>query len=299
MSQPTFGWIVQTIARENARLETLYDDNARYIEQLGDPFTTLWFDDHFQKTNSPILESWTSLCYFAARYPEFMFGTLVLSHSYRNPALTAKMMATIQFLTGGRYIAGIGAGWKEDEYQAYGYPFPSGKVRLEELEETAQIFRLMWSQSPATFEGKHYVIRNADCEPLPQTPIPLLIGGGGEKVTLRLVARYADWFNVTFTDPDTYARKVEVLKQHCAEVGRDYDAITKSLWAYINFNNDNQQVYDQYGRFIVSGTPEQVTETLRRYVAMGCSHFMLRFGDYPQTGMLETFKQQVVPELRS
>jgi alkanesulfonate monooxygenase SsuD/methylene tetrahydromethanopterin reductase-like flavin-dependent oxidoreductase (luciferase family) len=298
MNQPTFGWIVQTIARENARLETLYTDNARYIDQLRGVFTTLWFDDHFQKTRSPILESWTSLSYFAAKFPEFMFGTLVLSHSYRNPALTAKMMATIQFLSGGRYIAGIGAGWKEDEYLAYGYPFPSNKVRLEELEETVQIFRLMWTQSPATFVGKHYQIRNADCEPLPQPPIPLLIGGGGEKVTLRLVAQYADWFNVTFTDPPTYAHKLEVLKRHCAEVGRNFDEITKSLWAYINFNDEGHPMRDQYGRYIISGTPQQVTETLRSYAAMGCSHFMLRFVDYPQTEMLEIFKQDVLPKIR-
>jgi alkanesulfonate monooxygenase SsuD/methylene tetrahydromethanopterin reductase-like flavin-dependent oxidoreductase (luciferase family) len=234
----------------------------------------------------------------AAKYPEYKFGTLVMSQSYRNPALMAKMMATLQVLTGGRYIAGIGAGWKKDEYQAFGYEYYPNAVRLAQLEEAIQILRTMWTQSPATFQGKYYSVNHAECEPLPNPPPPLLIGGGGEQVTLRLVAKYADWMNVTFADLDTYARKVEVLKGYCDQIGRDYSTITKSLWAYIYLTKEGSAPRpDSENRYQIYGTPEQVIDILSRYMELGAQHFMVRFIDFPAMGGVELFLDQVLPKL--
>jgi alkanesulfonate monooxygenase SsuD/methylene tetrahydromethanopterin reductase-like flavin-dependent oxidoreductase (luciferase family) len=298
MARPTFGWIVHLVARENAKIDTLLDDNYRFINQLSGAFNSLWFEDHFHKSNSPVLESWTTLTYLAAKYPEYKLGTLVLSQSYRNPALLAKMMATLQYLTGGRYIAGIGAGWKKEEYLAYGYEYYPNKMRLEQLEEVIQILKTMWSHSPATFNGKYYSVNQAECEPLPNPPPPFLIGGGGEQITLRLVAKYADWMNVTFADHATYARKLQVLKEYCDEIGRDYSTITKSLWAYLFITKDGiPPKPDPENRFLVYGTPEQVRETLARFIEIGVEHFMVRFIDFPNTQGMELFLEEVLPKL--
>src|SRR5258708_1146809 len=166
-------------------------------------------------------ESMTTLRYFAGEFPRFDVGSRVLCQSYGNSALTAKMAANLQLLSGGRFILGLGAGWKEDEYHAYGYPFPDTKTRLEQLEEAAIIVKAMWSSRPATFVGKHHSIHDAYCEPRPDPPIPLLIGGGGEEKTLAIVARRADWWNFNSCTVEEYAHKVAMLKSHCARLGRD------------------------------------------------------------------------------
>src|ERR1700730_3538610 len=169
----------------------LFDYNRRLIRALAPGFTTLWAEDHLQLGEIATIESLTTLAYFAAEFPAFRVGSLVMSQGYRKPVLLAKMAAILQFISGGRLILGLGAGWKEDEYRAYGYPFPDARTRIEELEETAIIARTMWSSRPATFIGKHYSIRDAYCEPQPHPPIPLLIGGGGGEKTLAIVARRA------------------------------------------------------------------------------------------------------------
>ena len=204
-------------------LPELLNYNRSCIETLSPAFTTLWLEDHMQVGAVDALESLTTLSYLAATYPQFNVGTLVLSQSYRNPALLAKMLANLQHLTTGRVILGIGAGWKEDEYRSYGYPFPPLKMSMEQLEEAVQLILAMWStQQPATFEGKHYSIHEAYCAPLPSPTIPILIGGGGEQRTLSLVARYADWWNFNSVPVEEYARKVDILKQHCKRVGRNF-----------------------------------------------------------------------------
>ena len=158
--------------------------NRRCIEALTAGFSTLWLEDHLQVGATDELECLTTLSYLAALYPRFRIGTLVLSQSYRNPALLAKMAANIQALTGGRLVLGLGAGWKEDEYTAYNYPFPSTHVRMDQLEEAIQVIRALWTQQPATFEGQHYSVHTAYCVPQPSPMIPLLIGGGGEQRSL-------------------------------------------------------------------------------------------------------------------
>lgn len=172
-------------------LDELIEYNQRCIHALSSGFTTLWLEDHLQVEGTDALERLSTLSFLAGAYPQFKIGTLVLSQSYRNPALVAKMAANLQALSRGRFILGVGTGWKEDEHLAYGYSFPSAKTRLDELEEAVQIMKAMWTTKPATFEGKHYRIKGAYCEPQPLSPFLLLIGGGGEQRTLALVARYA------------------------------------------------------------------------------------------------------------
>ena len=297
MNKPSLGWITQLVARHGVSLNSILEENDLFINKIEGKFDTLWLDDHFHKNEAPILETWTTLTYWAAQYPEFRFGTSVLSQSYRNPGLLAKMAGTFQFLTGGRLILGIGAGWKKDEYEAFNYEFPSAKVRVEQLEDTARILKQMWKESPTTVVGKHYKVVNAYSEPLPDPPVELLIGGGGEKRTLKVVAKYADWMNVTHINSQDYAHKLDVLKNHCQDVGRDYGEIKKSVWVYIHLTKTEQPIPIPEDRYVLSGNPEQVLEGLKEYLDLGAEHLMLRFVDFPKTDGVDLFLSEVYPEL--
>ena len=195
--------------------------NRRCIQTLSSAFTSIWMEDHLQWGRDDTLEIFTTLGFLAGEFPRFKVGSLVLCQSFRNPALVAKMAANLHFLSEGRFILGIGAGWKTDEYVAYGYPIPgNNEVRWKQFEESVIIIRAMWESVPATFLGQYYQIREAYCEPRPSPGIPLLIGGGGEKRTLALVARYADWWNYNSCTVEEYARKVAVLQGYCERIGR-------------------------------------------------------------------------------
>src|SRR5256885_11057619 len=174
----------------------LFDYNRRLIRALASGFTTLWAEDHLQLGEIATIECLTTLNYFAAEFPAFRVGSLVMSQGYRNPALLAKMAANLQFISGGRLILGLGAGWKADEYRAYGYPLPDARTRAEELEEAIIVIKSMWTSQPATFVGKHYQIHDAYCEPPPVPAIPLLIGGGGEWGPPGVMARHSDLDNL-------------------------------------------------------------------------------------------------------
>jgi alkanesulfonate monooxygenase SsuD/methylene tetrahydromethanopterin reductase-like flavin-dependent oxidoreductase (luciferase family) len=298
VSKLEFGCIAELVARGGVRSDSLLADNRRTIELLQDHFRTVWFDDHFHKDHSPVFESWTTLSYLTSLYPNLRFGTLVLCQSYRNPGLLAKMTATLQVLSSGRFIAGIGAGWKQDEYEAYNYPFPSARIRIDQLEELAQILRLMWTRSPASFSGKHYQITNAECDPIPDPPPPLLIGGGGEKRTLRVVAKYADWMNIAFPDQEVFKHKLNVLKKHCDEENRPYDQIKKSMWTYVKLVKQKEtNAVDSHGRHIIAGTPEAVADEINGFKSLGIDHIMIRFVDFPQTNMAEMFINEVIPAI--
>jgi alkanesulfonate monooxygenase SsuD/methylene tetrahydromethanopterin reductase-like flavin-dependent oxidoreductase (luciferase family) len=161
-------------------------DRLTYYERLlaaGEgALSALWVSDHLQNDDADVLEGWTTLTYLGARAPSYRVGHLVLSQSYRNPALLAKMAATLQTLTGGRFVLGLGAGWQEDEYRAYDFPFPSARVRIEQLGETIDLMRAMWTDSPATYAGAHYRVTDAYCEPRPEPIPPILIGGQGPRL---------------------------------------------------------------------------------------------------------------------
>src|SRR6184192_3206527 len=154
MANVDFGLMLQPKAEDFPSGE-LFDYNRRLIRTLTQGFTTLWAEDHLQQGETATIECLTTLAYFAAEFPNFRVGSLVLSQAYRNPALLAKMAANLQLISGGRLILGLGAGWKEDEYVAYGYPFPDTRRRLEELEEAIIIIKSMWTSQPATFIGRH------------------------------------------------------------------------------------------------------------------------------------------------
>jgi alkanesulfonate monooxygenase SsuD/methylene tetrahydromethanopterin reductase-like flavin-dependent oxidoreductase (luciferase family) len=297
MSNPTLGWVVTPSTKSPEAAASLHADNRRFLDTLRGAFDTVWLEDHFQWTNRPMVEGWTTLCYLAGLYPDYRFGTLVFGQSYRNPALTAKMFATLQWLTGGRLIAGIGAGWKQDEYDAYGWPFPPVRTRLEQLEEAIRIIRLLWTQSPATFEGKHYSIREAYCEPRPEPPPPLLVAGGGEKVTLRLAARYADWMNIPFEAPDTTRRKLAALDAHCRDLGRPPDAVHRSYYAFVALSQDGRLPDARPGLHVIAGSPEAVTDQFRTFLEMGIEHFMIRFTDFPDLHGARLFLDEVYPRL--
>ncbi len=260
-------------------LREVIDFNRQCIEAGADGFSTLWLEDHLQVGAVDELECLTTLSYLAAQYPQFKIGSLVLSQSYRNPALLAKMAANLQALTGGRLILGLGAGWKEDEYRAYDYPYPAVKIRMEELEEAIKILRAMWTTQPATFEGQHYQVYDAYCAPLPDPAIPVLIGGGGEQRTLAIVARYADWWNFNSCTVEDYAHKLTILRQHCERVGRDPAEIALSYLSTISVSNDPTQVIRHPNKHFIAGSSSEVIHELEQFRELGVTHFMFRILD--------------------
>jgi alkanesulfonate monooxygenase SsuD/methylene tetrahydromethanopterin reductase-like flavin-dependent oxidoreductase (luciferase family) len=257
----------------------------------------------WQSNDTPYLECATTIAYLAATYPTLKFGASVFCQSYRNPGLLAKMGANLQLLTGGRFLLGIGAGWMEEEYQAYNFDFPKPSVRIAQLEEAVQIVKKLWTESPASFEGTYYRIENAYCEPRPDPIPPLLIGGGGEQLTLRVVAKYADWWNIPGGTYENYAHKLDVLRGHCAAVGRDYDEIVKT-WsaeavAVAETESEASRIaaaspYNENG---IIGTPAQVAEQLQAFVDLGVEHLIVRLLDFPNTEGIEMFVQEVMPRL--
>lgn len=297
MVKPTFGWFVQLSDRDNAFGIDLLDANRRFIQRLGHQFTTLWFCDHLQYEKYQVFESWSALTYYAAKFPQLNIGTLVLSQSFRNPALLAKMAATVQHLCNGRLILGVGAGWKEDEYVSYDYAFTDFQIRAEQLREAVQIIRLLWAKSPASYKGKHYSITGACCEPRPDPAPPLLIGGGGEKYILPIVAEHADWMNFYFTDLETYIQKLEVLRSYCLGVERDPDSIVKTLHCYVLLSEDEDLPSSKGDRHIISGRPIDVAREFSRFIEVGVEHFMIRFLDFPNHQSLDLFRESVIPKL--
>jgi alkanesulfonate monooxygenase SsuD/methylene tetrahydromethanopterin reductase-like flavin-dependent oxidoreductase (luciferase family) len=295
MSTVDFGLMLQPRMPTNVPGRELFDYNRRLIRALVPGFTTLWVEDHLQWDNDATFECFSTMTYFAAEFPQFSVGSLVMSQSYRHPALLAKMAANVQVMSGGRFILGIGAGWKEEEYHSYGYDFPNTRERLEELEEAVTIYKAMWSSSPATFIGKHYQIQDAYCKPKPSPMIPLLIGGGGEQRTLGIVARYADWYNFNSCPLEQYARKVAVLKEHCQRIGRDPSEIKLTYLGTVSVSDDPTKVTRGSGKHFVAGNADEVIHELEQFRAVGVTHFMFRFLDIET---LEYFGKAVVPHFR-
>jgi alkanesulfonate monooxygenase SsuD/methylene tetrahydromethanopterin reductase-like flavin-dependent oxidoreductase (luciferase family) len=286
-----FGLMLQAFPTNFPGTE-LFDYNRRLIRMLPPGFTTIWTEDHFHLGARATHECLTTLIYFAAEFPRFRVGSLVLAQSYRNPALVAKMAATLQLLSKGRFILGLGAGWKEDEYRAYGYAFPPPKTRLAELEEAVKIIKAMWSERPATVEGQHYAVHGAYCEPQPSPAIPLLIGGGGERKTLELVARYADWWNFNSCTVEAYARKVAILRDHCQRLGRNLGEIKLTYLGTVSVSEKPQEVVRSAEKHFIAGNSAEVIRELEQFHEIGVTHFMFRFLD-PES--LERFATTVVP----
>jgi F420-dependent oxidoreductase-like protein len=307
-----FGLRIPSFPVDGSSGEDFVSQIIRFVSEVECDFDSAWVCDHFHPwakfvpETTPTIEGFTAISYFAGVFRRLKFGNIVLCNSYRNPALLAKMGATLQLLTGDRFILGIGAGWKEDEYLAYGYEFPSAKVRIEQLAEGVQIIRKMWTDTPASFEGKYYTIRDAICEPKPKPIPPIMIGGGGERLTLRIVAKYADWWNLANVSPETFKHKMDVLEGHCEKVGRRPEEIKKTLGNMVAIAETQREAREialrspftgggDLGKFVV-GDPDSVVERLSEYVELGVEHFILRFLDFPGTDGAKMFAEKVIPE---
>ena len=229
-------WNYSTPA-EPARIAGTLAETARVAEQTG--FSSFTVMDHFFQMEhagsaaEPMLEGYTTLGYVAAVTGRMTLGVLVTGVMYRHPGLLAKIVTTLDVLSGGRARLGIGASWYEREQRGLGVPVVPVAERFERLEETLQICLQMWSEDDGPFSGRHYQLAETLCEPAPlsRPHPPILVGGGGERKTLRLVARYADACNLFGSSPEEVGRKLEVLRSHCEAEGRDYDAITKTVLA--------------------------------------------------------------------
>ncbi|HEY1390873.1 MAG TPA: LLM class flavin-dependent oxidoreductase [Ktedonobacterales bacterium] len=310
MGDLRFGWHMPSCPVDGSSAADFLDQLRQALAHLQPHFDSVWVDDHVVAGSSwlpnetPYLECLTTIAYLAPLYPTLQFGSGVLCQSYRNPALMAKMTANLQWLTGGRFLFGIGAGWMQEEYQAYHFDFPTPSVRVDQLEEAIQIVKRLWTQSPASFAGKYYQIENAYCAPPPDPMPPILIGGGGERKTLRVVARYADWWNLPGGTLENYAHKLDVLRQHCQEVGRDFDDIVKT-WspeaiAIAATEGSAQQIAatSPYKKDVIVGTPRQVAAQLKPFVDLGVERLIIRIIDFPAMTGVDLFVQEVMPLLR-
>jgi alkanesulfonate monooxygenase SsuD/methylene tetrahydromethanopterin reductase-like flavin-dependent oxidoreductase (luciferase family) len=286
----------------------------KHLDQLPvDVFQTVWMSDHlvpgagWAPPEWDTLECVTALIHFATAYPRYRYGQIVLGNSFRPPALLAKQFATLAALTEAPLILGIGAGWMESEYRMYGYPYPAPKQRLEELDDALEIARKLWTESPATFRGKHFHVDAAYAEPRPARPPIVMIGASGEQLALRVVARHADWWNATTpTVPDLVAKRA-VLEQHCDRIGRDVDDILVNWQCQCVAIADSEAVAQrravasplhQHGpRGSIVGTPEQVAEKLAAFVDAGVRDFILRFADFPRMDGALRFAREIAPKL--
>lgn len=272
-------------------------------------FHSAWFIDHLQFGSTDILEGWTALTYLSARHPEFYWGHTVLSQSFRNPALLAKMGATLQFLSSGRFILGIGAGGDEEEHRAYGYGFPAGRERVEQLEETLEIVRAMWTQDKATFRGKYHRVQEAHCEPKPNPVPPIMIGAFGHKM-LRLTAKRADWWNVSSTSIADYRRYLQEFMRACDEVGRDPKSVRltwgggclcapteaeRARLASKRLGEGERFAYEPEADLV--GTPAQLIEQIQAFVELGVDYFMLDCGGFPELTTVELLINEVFPKI--
>jgi alkanesulfonate monooxygenase SsuD/methylene tetrahydromethanopterin reductase-like flavin-dependent oxidoreductase (luciferase family) len=254
---------------------------------------------------TPVLECFTTLAAIAASTTHVRIGSFVAGAPYRNPALLAKLFTTLDLISHGRCIAGIGAAWHEEEFAAYGWRFPSIRRRMEVLEDTVQIIRaLMSNDRGVSYSGHHHVISNALNFPPPiQRPHPpILIGGSGERRTLRLVAQYADYCNI-FGDPATVAHKLAVLHKHCAAVRRAYETIVPTGFVGVLLADSAAELRAKRARYPVrlgypiAGTPEQVIVALRAFADSGVQHLVVHLPDAHLLEPVSRFAEEIVPAL--
>ena len=308
---PQFGYEYQTI-----------EEIALQAENLG--YDLLTIGDHlFLDANSgdrDCLEAWSLLSTLVAKTSEIMLGTLVSCNSFRSPSILAKMASTIDVISNGRLLFGIGAGWKKVEYDAYGIPYPKVQERMDQLEEAVQIIKLMWTEPKASFSGKHYKIDDAFCQPKPvQKPHPpILVGGEGMERTLNIVAKYADMCNFTFMLEKNSTILLEKLKKHCIDVGRDYDSIEKTFFVYCMISESIDEVDAFLSRLAQSrgisveqiekerrerdgmwvGQPEFILEKCKSLIKKGFTFFQIRFPFGSEKQMAKCFAEDVIPQLR-
>jgi F420-dependent oxidoreductase-like protein len=318
------GWRVDLVGIDPAKQWDTVLGLARRADE--GPWQTVWVYDHFHTipvpTDEATHEAWTLMAALAASTRRVRLGQMCTCVAYRNPAYLAKVAATVDLVSGGRVEMGIGAGWYEHEWRAYGYGFPTAGVRLQMLDEGIQIMRRLWTEGRATFTGEHYQVDGAICRPLPLQDggLPLWVAGGGERKTLRIAATYARYTNFAGI-LGIFRRKSEILAQHCLDLGTDFDAITRSSNYNVIIGETHADVDDQfarltdlYGRYVPAdlveaelkpfrqsptvGTPEQVVEALRALYDAGMTYAICYFPGlaHDQHGV-ELFEREVIPAL--
>ncbi|MCZ6640912.1 MAG: TIGR03560 family F420-dependent LLM class oxidoreductase [Gammaproteobacteria bacterium] len=254
---------------------------AQHVEQTG--WDGIWYADHFMAnapdTSTPCTESWTTLAAIGAMVPRLRLGTLVMGNTYRHPAVVAKMAATLDHISGGRTVLGLGSGWQENEHIQYGIPFYTVGERLARLDEACQVIKLLFNEKKSNFDGRFYQLKDASLEPKPlQNPLPLLIGGGGEKVTLKITAKYADEWNV-WGNVATLRAKMKILDEHCASVGRDPREIKRTAVALLFLSEDEKFLEktrnSNLGRANIIGTPEEVKNIVAEYEDIGVDELIV------------------------
>ncbi len=318
------GWRLDLVGIDPADQWEAMKGFARYAED--GPWESVWVYDHFHTVPAPtdeaVHEAWTLMAALGAVTHRVRLGQMCTCMSYRNPAYLAKVAATCDIVSGGRVEMGIGGGWYEQEWRAYGYGFPPARERLGRLEEGVQIMKQAWERGRASLAGRYYQVDDAIVAPRPLQDggIPLWIAGGGEKVTLRIAARYARYTNFDGT-PDGFARKSALLREHCADVGTDFDAIVRSANYNVAIGRDEAEVADRLARtkdrmvpyvgerraeaqlggfrgMPACGTPEQIVENLRGLEKAGMTYAVCYFPEaaYDRSG-IELFASEVVPAL--
>jgi F420-dependent oxidoreductase-like protein len=259
---------------KTAPQSTTYEDMKRvWLEADTIPsIEHAWLFDHFMPINGdtggPCYEGWSLVSAFAALTRRMRVGLMVTGNTYRHPAILANIGATVDTISGGRLDFGIGAGWNETEHSAYGIPLYKPGERIQRLGEACEIIKRMWTETAPSFEGRYYQIKDAYCEPKPiQKPIPpFVIGGSGEKLTLRVVARYADVWNCVDTDLENFKHKSAILDEHCAAIGRDPRTIQRSIQPVVN-PNDMEGAREQVRRFIEAGATHLIMNLRPPYPA--------------------------------
>jgi len=275
-------------------------------------FDSFWVMDHFHQiqvvgqSQEPMLEGWTTQAVVAGLTEKIKLGTLVTGIVYRHPSVLAKIGATLDVLSKGRLFMGIGAAWNVEEANAYGIPFPPVKERMRRLEEAVQIISKMWTEERTSFAGKFYQLRDAYCNPKPiQKPHPpIMIGGSGEKQTLKIVAKYADACNI-FGSVETVRQKLGILREHCHQVGRDYDSILKTKLGHVVIDKDKEKVTeaikglseDRRREYAIYGTPEEVRKQIEAFRDVGLEYLIVNLEPDRELQALELFANEVVKKL--
>lgn len=274
------------------------------LDYASQHFASFWVPDHLMRGGGLRMECWTQLTWLAARYPRQQLGTVVMTNSYHHPPLLAKMSASLQAFSGGRLILGYGAGWLEEEYRGYGYEFPAARVRIAQMVEGIEVMRALWTQVPTNYHGRYYKVTDGRCEPRPDPPIPILIGGDGERYLLRAVAEHADWWLPFSRKPSTLQRKISVLQDHCRKIGRDHSAIRKAYPLTVFLARTRGEAEARAGQRLRSdeppfaGEPATLREHLLELADLGFEHFVLVFDQFPETDDLRLFVDEVLPSFQ-
>lgn len=298
-----------------------YADVLKLAESLRpNGFGSIWASDHFMLNSGDpdrnCMEAWTLLTALSVAVKDVRIGSLVTCASYRNPALLAKMAATIDHISEGRLEFGIGAGWKDVEYRAYGYRFPSAGERIKQLEESLTIIKSLWSQPRSTFNGAHHSVQEAVAAPKPvQTPRPPILIGGSRPRMLRIMAEHADIVNfVPQPDPAAYADTLDRLEKICEEIGRDFESIRKTHFVTLLIGKDEADVNARLERVAqrdgmsvdewrqkrsraVAGTPAEIRDLLKRYTELGVTQFMVVFPYEEEAESIKLFADEVIGQV--